>query len=392
MSQQVSERLDNLLRRAVETESIPGAIVLLRQHDRVVHHAAYGVNDRQSRVTLQPDSVVWLASMTKPIVAAAILMLREEGKLRLQDPLSRFIPEFALPRMVRVWRAPEGKPSGTLPAVAPSAQPQDDPPHDLVPASREITLFDLLTHTSGLQTITIPNRAVPVTVPGDTLATRIPKLASVPLDFQPGTQWAYSNAVGFDVLGRIVEIVSGVELPAFLEQRVFTPLGMRDTGFGLLDSHPRAVPADPRFAVSPAMAGKGYHSGAAGLWGTLADYGAFAEMLRHGGKLNGVRLLMPQSVEQLTCNQVAALFPGLNGRRAADGFGFGLSVACILDPQRAGVGLPAGSFGWDGVGTRRFWVCPQGELVLTMHVPHIGVQAEVEQLCGELTVNGLSSR
>jgi CubicO group peptidase (beta-lactamase class C family) len=386
MAQTVAERIDTSIRRAVDAESIPGAIVLLRQRESVVHHAAYGVSDRFGKAPLQADSVMWLASLTKPLVAAAILMLWDEGRLQLHDPLSRFISTFSQPRMVRVWHAREGVAQGTLPAVAPvpGAAPQD-PPHDLSPASRELTLFDLLTHTSGLQTITIPNSKVPPTAPTDTLASRVPTLGAVPLDFQPGTRWAYSNAVAYDVLAHVVERVSGLELADFLQQRLFTPLGMKDTGFGMLGKHARAVPVDPRFAASPAMAGERYHSGAAGLWGTAADYATFAEMLRSGGQLRGVRILSSRSVEQMTCNQVGDLFPGLNGRRAAPGFGFGLGVAVVLDPQRAGTGLPAGSFGWDGVGTRRFWASPESEMVLVMYVPDMKLQAEIENLCGELT-------
>jgi CubicO group peptidase (beta-lactamase class C family) len=386
MAQSLTDRIDTLIHRAVDTEAIPGAIVLVRQRGHVLHHSAYGVNDRAGKAPLHPDSVMWLASLTKPMVAAAILMLWEEGRLQLHDPLSRFISSFSQPRMVRVWRTPEGAAKGALPAVAPApgAAPQD-PPHDLVPASRELTLFDLLTHTSGLQTITIPNSKVPPTGPTDTLASRVPTLGAVPLDFQPGTRWAYSNAVGYDVLAYIVERVSGLGIADFLQQRLFAPLGMNDTGFGMLGKHARVVPVDPRFAASPAMAGEPYHSGAAGLWGSAADYATFAEMLRNGGQHNSVRILSSRSVEQMTCNQVGDLFPGLNGRRGAAGFGFGLGVAVVLDAQRAGTGLTAGSFGWDGVGTRRFWTSPETGLVLVMYLPDMKLQAELENLCADLT-------
>lgn len=387
MSQTVAERIDALIRGAVAAESIPGAMVLLRQAGRVVYQGAHGVSDRQVKAPLHPDSVLWLASMTKPIIAAAILQLWEHERLQLGDPVSRFIPEFAKPRMVRVWRTREGAQSDTLPAVAPGDY-LNDPPHDLVPAQREVTLRDLLTHTGGLQTITIPNTKVKPVVAGDTLATRIPTLADVDLDFQPGTRWAYSNAVSFDVLGRVVEVASGLELPEYLRQRVLSPLGMNDTGFGLGRTHPRAIPVDPRFAASPAMAGDGYFSGAAGLWGSLTDYATFAEMLNHGGELRGVRVLARRSVEQLASNHVGDLFPGLNGRGRTGGLGFGLGVACILDAQRSAIGLPAGSVGWDGVGTRRFWACPHGDVALAMYVPDMKLQAEIEKACAGLWSNG----
>lgn len=391
MNQTVAERIDALIRGALEAETIPGAIVLLRHGGRVVYEAAHGVSDRQNKAPLRTDSVLWLASLTKPMIAAAILQLWEQDRLQLRDPISRFIPEFAKPRMVRVWRTREGEPEGTLPAVALSG-PVQDPPHDLTPASREVTLLDLLTHTSGLQTITIPNSKVPPVVAGDTLASRVPALLDVPLDFQPGTRWAYSNAVSYDVLARVVEIASGLELPRYLRERLFHPLGMQDTGFGLLRTHPRALPVDARFAASPAIAGDGYFSGAAGLWGTLGDYATFAEMLNHGGTLRGIRVLSPRSVEQMSCNQVGELFPGLNGRSRAQGLGFGLGVACIVDATRSGIGLPAGSFGWDGVGTRRFWACPDGDFVLSMYVPDMKLQAQIERLSGELFSDGRAPR
>ncbi len=391
MSEAVTERIDALLRRAVETEAIPGAIAWVRQGGRVVYQGAHGVSDRQLRAPLAADSVLWLASLTKPIVASAVLMLRDEGRLRLDDPLSRFIPEFARPRTVRMWKTPEGQPQGTLPAIAPGPG-QADPPHELAPAGRELTVFDLLTHTGGLQTITIPNRRIPPVPPDATLASYIPRLADVPLDFEPGTRWAYSNAVSYEVLGYIVELVSGERLPEFLQKRVFAPLGLHDTGFGLLGKHPRAVPVDPRFAAAPAIAAVSYFSGAAGLWGTLSDYGAFAEMLLRGGESHGVQVLAPGSVQEMTSNQVGELLPGLNGRRPAPGLGFGLGVGCVLDPVRSGIGLPGGSFGWDGIGSRRFWAVPQADLVLAMYVPDPRLQAEVEQLCGELVADAQPRR
>lgn len=372
-----------VVQRSIENGTISGALLAVRHRGRLVHHEAQGVADRATQAPLHPASVLWLASLTKPLIAAALLSLREQGKLELSDPVSRFIPEFAAPREVRVFEAAGGTPPAAVPAVA---QRPDivavDPPHQLVPAERELTLRDLLTHTSGLQTITIPNSKLPVIGPEDDLGTYVPRLAKVPLDFQPGTRWAYSNAAGFDVLARVVEVVAGQSLPSVLQQRIFEPLAMTDTGFGLAD-HPNGLAIDPRFRASPAIGGTRYFSGAAGLWGSSDDYTRFGEMLRNGGlagsQAGGARVLSAQSVELMTRDHVGTLFPGLNGRRRSGGLGFGLSVATVVDPAASGIALAKGAFGWDGVGTRRFWVSPSQELAFFMYVPDASVQVQVEQ-------------
>jgi CubicO group peptidase (beta-lactamase class C family) len=300
--------------------------------------------------------------MTKPIIAAAVLMMMEEEKLDLRDPVSRFIPEFREPRAVRVFEP------GTLDA-AKSRPFRHEPPQRLVAAERELTVVDLLTHTAGLQSVGVPNDAIPAIGNGDTVADWVPRLARVPLDFEPGTQWAYSNTVGFEVLAHIVERLCGLPLDRFLSERLFEPLGMVDSGFGMHLARPdQAVPLDRRLAGNPCVAGTTYFSGSGGLWMTAADYGRFAQMLANGGELKGRRVLSADSVALMASNHTKGLFTGWRGIEGR-GAQMGLSVLVVHDPAAAGVALPEGSYGWDGFGTRRFWVIPQAEAVIVMLMP-----------------------
>jgi CubicO group peptidase (beta-lactamase class C family) len=227
-----------------------------------------------------------------------------------------------------------------------------------VSASREITIRDLLTHTSGLVSgglgasvaETLAARA-----PADTLATYIPKLSAVPLDFQPGTLWRYSGLAGFDTLGRIVEVVSGQPYDQFLKQRVFEPLGMKDTGFSPTgEAASRVVTVYQRGANGLELAenpnrlvSSVYFSGAGGLLSTAADYLQFAQMLVNGGQLNGRRLLGSKTVELMTANHTGDMVNGQFGRPAR-GIGFGLSVQTVLDPVAADLRVGPGTFGWAG--------------------------------------------
>jgi CubicO group peptidase (beta-lactamase class C family) len=240
----------------------------------------------------------------------------------------------------------------------------------------------LLTHTSGLQSVGVPNEAIPPIGSGDTVADWVSKLGDVPLDFEPGTRWAYSNGVAFEVLARIVESVSGLPLKEFLRRRIFEPLGMRDSGFGMQAVRPeQAVPVDRKVTAHPCVLGTTYHSGSGGLWTTATDYWRFAQMLANGGTFSGRRLLDRESVTLMASDQTNGLFRGWRGIDGA-GAQMGLSVLVVLDSRAAGVSVPAGSFGWDGVGTHRFWAMPQQNAVIVMLLPSgnaVPVQRTIEQ-------------
>src|SRR6516165_2087572 len=225
-------RIHDAIAKHIEAKDVSGAVTLVARRGRIVHFEAQGLADIDGKKPMMKDSIFRLASMSKPITAVAVLMMMEEGKIRLSDRVSTFIPKFKTMK-VAVAKGTTDKPV-QMPAFGRGGPPSAPPEFDLVPAAREITVHDLLTHTSGLMSGgvsgTVQAMAAP-RGPNDTLANYIPKLAQTPLDFQPGTLWRYSGLYGFDVLARIVEITSGMPYDQFLQQRLFTPLGMKDTGF-----------------------------------------------------------------------------------------------------------------------------------------------------------------
>ncbi len=353
-------RIEEIVQAHIARGDVTGGVVLVAQRGERLYHEAFGVARVRTRAqALDPESIFWSASMTKPVVAAAVLMLAEKRKLDLHDPVSHFIEAFRAPRQVRLFEP------GVLDAA--KSQPlREAPRHRLVIADRELTVLDLLTHTAGLQSVGMPNEAIPAIRDGDTLATWVPKLAHAPLDFQPGTQWAYSNTVGFEVLAHIVELASGLPLDRFLRERLFEPLGMRDTGFGIGLARPgRAVPLDRRLAENPCVLGTTYFCGSGGLWTTAVDYSRFAQALAQSGELDGRRVLGRESVELLASDHTQGLFTGWRGIEGR-GAQMGLSVLVVLDSAAAGVALPPGSYGWDGFGNRRFWVVPEADAVIVM--------------------------
>jgi CubicO group peptidase (beta-lactamase class C family) len=314
--------------------------------------------------------------MTKPITSVALLMLHERGGVGLGDPVHRFIPEWENLRVYRYGRYP----------------------HFVTePAARPMTVRDLLVHTSGLSyqimersPIDDAYRQVGIGGPACTLRDMIEQLARLPLEFSPGTRWGYSNAT--DVLGYLVERISGQRFDDYLRTQIFEPLGMTDTHF--------TVPADkiPRFAAnyqrlpgsteatlmddptdSPFTRPRTFLSGGGGLVSTATDYFRFAEMLRRGGELHGKRLLGPRTVAYMTRNHLpdnrdlaSLAMPGTFSETRYDGVGFGLGVSVVVDPVRLQIATSAGEYGWGGLASTAFWVNPADDLIfifLTQLVP-----------------------
>ena len=224
------QRVHEAVARHIEAKDVSGAVTLVARRGKIVEFEAQGLADIESKKPMMKDSIFRLASMSKPITAVAVMMMVEEGKIRLTDRVSAFIPEF---KNMKVAVAKGTTNPVQMPAFGRGGPPAPPPEFDLVPAAREITVKDLLTHTSGLMSGGVSGaeqaKLAPRS-PNDTLANYIPKLAQTPLDFQPGTLWRYSGLYGFDVLARIVEIASGQPYDQFLKQRLFDPLGMKDTG------------------------------------------------------------------------------------------------------------------------------------------------------------------
>ena len=363
MSSERLKRIDDIMQRHIDEGRITGAVTAVARRGRLVHYEAHGFADPLAKTPMPKDAIFRMASSSKPVTGVAILMLVEEGRVRLIDPVSRYIPEFknmkvAIPKQ------------GQTEAEARRGNGNERPDVDLVAANREITIEDLLTHTSGLQSGGLGNAVMTVRRDNsETLATYVPKLAAAPLDFQPGTKWSYSPLAGIDVLGRIVEIVSGLTFDEFLRRRLFEPLDMRDTFF--------VVPGDKRSRLLSLYRRENgtwkpqpnasfldtttYFSGAGGLYSTARDYIRFEQMLVNGGVLDGKRVLSPKTVGLMSMNHVGDLYRGL--RSNDRGMGFGLSVYVTLNEADAPRWRTAGSFGWAGAFGTITWSDPQEELI-----------------------------
>ncbi len=353
-------RVHELVERAIAAGEISGAVTLVARNGQVAYLEAQGVADLQTKRAMTPETMFRLASMSKPVAAVAILMLAEEGKVRLNDPVSKFIPGYAnLEVGVR-------KPAPTGPGAANQANAPVE--YYRVPAERQITVLDLLTHTSGLMSGPMGNTVAnaPFGKRHDLGLKWTEELAGSPLEFQPGTRWAYSAVGGFDALAHIVEIAAKQEYAEFLRERLFGPLGMRDVTFWpSTEQRSRLATVYQRrdgtlvAADNPdSMSGEKYHGGGGGLMATAETYAQFAMMLANGGELNGARILSPRTVELMGSAFIPSTLPG----RAA-GEGYGLGVRAITDAPAAKTWLSEGSFGWSGVYGTHFWADPKENLV-----------------------------
>ena len=349
------QRVHEAVARHIEAKDVSGAVTLVARRGKIVEFEAQGLADIESKKPMMKDSIFRLASMSKPITAVAVMMMVEEGKVRLTDRVSAFIPEF---KNMKVAVAKGTTNPVQMPAFGRGGPPAPAPEFDLVPAAREITVKDLLTHTSGLMSGGVSGaeqaKLAPRS-PNDTLANYIPKLAQTPLDFQPGTLWRYSGLYGFDVLARIVEIASGQPYDQFLKQRLFDPLGMKDTGFAptpertarlatVYQRTPNGLVPAPN--ANQLISGT-YFSASGGLMSTAEDYLQFAQMLVNGGQINGKRFLGPKTVELMTANHTGDMVNGQFGR-PAHGMGFALGVQVVLDPVAADLRVSPGTYGWAG--------------------------------------------
>jgi len=361
------------VQKHIDSPVLSGAVTAVARHNCLAWYEAQGLRDVETRASLRTDDIFRLASSTKPVTAVCILMLMDAGKLSIDDRVSRFIPTFRNPKVAQL---PEGAVKQPVDYFTKREELQKHV--KFVPASREITLKELLTHTAGLSSIfsltTFPEVKIERTM---TLAERIPKLGALPLDFEPGSRWAYSPLDGFDVLGHIVEIVSGMPLDVFMKRRIFDPLGMVDTGFHMSAAQrERLVPLYQRekdgWKPRVDLIGAGdpdtkYLFAAGGLVSTARDYLLFQQMLLNRGELNGRRLLSAEAVTLMSTNHVGALFEQtpLMGRR---GWGFGLGVGIVVDPVAAGVSRGRGSFGWDGAYGTDGWVDRENDLAVSYFV------------------------
>ena len=379
------QRITAMIERRIAAGDIAGAVTIVGRRGKVAYHVARGVTDIQSKQPMSTRSMFRIASMTKPVISVAVMMLIEEGRLHLNDPVSRYIPEF---RDAKVAVAQASGARG-------SDGGADAPQFYTVPANRAVTIKDLLTHVSGLGSGPMGNSDIAKVArkDGETLAEYIPRLGSTALEFQPGSRWTYSPGAGFETLGRIIEIASGTALDQFLRTRIFDPLGLPDITFWPNDAQwPRVASVYAREAKgltrtempNDTMSRNVYFRGSGGLYSTAEDYVAFGLMLANRGALNGKRLISRKSVEMLGAVHVPDTLPG---RPAGEGYGLGVRV--VTDHAARGTLLSDGTYGWSGAQGTHFFVDPKEELVgiLMVQTSNGELQREFEDLVAQAIID-----
>ena len=373
MSTERLNRIDAAMQRHIDAGDIQGAVTAVARRGKVVHFKAHGLMDVEAERPMAEDAMFIMMSSTKPILGVAAMMMIEEGLIRPNDPVSQYIPEFA-DMQVAVLADPADEDISPFPA---DLDRENLPAHRLVPAQTEITIQHLLTHTSGLASGGLGS-AVSESAERSTLASYIPTLGTMPLDFQPGSRWSYSGGTGLDVVARIIEIVSGTPYDEFVQTRIFDPLEMTDTHYNVPPSKaPRRVVIHDR-DLSRWLGETAYFSGSYGLSSTAKDYLHFEQMLANGGELFGRRLLGSRSVAMMGSNHLGDLYRGFT--QTAKGQGFGYTVSVVLDPIAADSRRSAGAFGWGGAFGTRSWTDPAEELtgVIMLQQPYGAAQYDFE--------------
>ncbi len=343
------------LQELVAEEKIAGGVVLVARNGKVALHQARGFRDIKTGEKMQKDTIFRIYSMTKPITTTAVMMLIEEGKLSLSDPVAKHLPSL-----------------GKLKVFDPSGNHR--------PAAKQMSVADLMRHTSGLSygfiggPVAKQYKSQRVLDRGSSLEQMVEKLSTIPLQAEPGGSWLYS--VSIDVLGRIVEVISGQSFGEFVHKRIFLPLGMKDTGFyvpknksgRLASQHSRnstgkLIVSEPS-QLSPFQNKPVHESGGGGLCSTAHDYFRFCQMILNGGELDGKRLLSKTTVSLMTRNQLPPSIPniGIGDNRKGIGFGYGFAVRKAESDW--GFGGRSGEFGWGGAASTHFWISPQDKLIV----------------------------
>ena len=359
------QKIDELAREYIDAGRIPGAVVGVTRRGKVVYMEAHGVRDEATQEPMRKDAMFHMASSTKPVLGVAAMIVIEEGLMDPADPVEKHIPEF---KGIQVAVANESAAKKIAKSKSKDQlKKQKGFDYELVDANRPVTVHDLLTHTAGLHTGGVGTAVSKLERPGasDTLASWIPRVAAGPLDFQPGTRWAYSGTVGLDVVARIVEIVSGTPFNEFVQTRILDPLDMKDTHWIVPQDKRVRMPVIPN-DKGPWIKSADYFSGSIGLVSTARDYMHFEQMLANKGTLFGHRLLEPESVALMSANHVGNLFN--ETEKGGSGRGFGYTVGITVDPDQAGDGRTAGAFGWGGVVGTTSWTAPAEELTVVYMV------------------------
>jgi CubicO group peptidase (beta-lactamase class C family) len=363
MSSERLKRIDANMSEWMATGKLNGAVALIIRNGKIVYHKAFGYDDLEKTRPMKTDMIFRIASQTKAITSAAAMILYEEGKFLLDDAVSKYIPEFSKPVVLDKFN-------------------EADSTYTTIPAKKEITIRELLTHTSGIGYAQIGSKEANAiydkagvtsgigVANGLVLATDMKKLAKLPLMHQPGEKWTYG--LNTDVLGYLVEVVSGQSLNEFFRKRIFDPLGMNDTYFFLPSSKynrlvqlyrevdgkltlPKEIEQNGKFIVDyPKLPGT-YYSGGAGLSSTPLDYAIFLQMLLNGGEYNGKRVLSRNVVRMMTMNQIGDLSLGTNK--------FGLGFGITTERGSSLLPTPEGVFDWGGAFSTTYWADPQEKLI-----------------------------
>ena len=364
-------RLDSAMSDWVKNKWVNGSVALIARKGKIVFYKAYGYNDVDTKSPLAKNGVFRIASQTKALTVVATMMLWEEGKFSLDDPVSKFIPTFANQKVLASFSF-------------------KDTSYTTVPAKRAITIRDLLTHTSGLG---YPGIGTPaemaiyaknyltggVGVNGETLGAAMSRLGTLPLFFQPGEQWKYG--LNMDLLGYLIEKWSGMSLEDFFEKRICQPLGMKDTWFNLPaekgsrlvnffigDSttiKKQATTFGGALDMNYPLKRTNYFSGGGGLVSTVYDYAIFLQMLLNEGEYNGVRLLSRNTVRMMTMNQIGDLHPTIGDHADENKFGFGFFITSEAGSRFTP--SQAGTYSWGGVFSTSYWVDPKEDMVVLIY-------------------------
>jgi CubicO group peptidase (beta-lactamase class C family) len=360
-------RLEKVMNEYVDNQWVNGCVAMIVRNGQVAYYKAFGYEDINAKKPMQKDAIFRIASQTKAITSVAVMMLYEEGKFMLDDPISQYIPEFSKPKVLDKFNAA-------------------DTSYTTVPAKREITIRDLLTHTSGIGYAQIGSAQANaiyykagvvggIGVDNIVLGDKMKVLGGLPLFHQPGEKWTYG--LNTDLLGYLVEVVSGMSLDQFFRQRIFEPLGMKDTYFYLpKEKYNRLVPLymdDPqtkKAVKAPAVVKLNgslnpdfpktegtYFSGGGGLSSTIYDYAIFLQMMLNGGTYNGKRILSRNTVRMMTMNQLGDMGMGWGPNK------FGLGFGVVTEKGSAVLPVNEGTYDWGGMFATTYWVDPKENLV-----------------------------
>lgn len=384
MSSERLERINPVLQGYVDDGHLAGAVSMVARHGKIVHFEKFGTLNMETSQPIELDSIFRIYSMSKPITTVAAMQLYEQGKFQLNDPVEKYLPEF---KNILVLTE-DGK---------------------LEKQNRPFTIQMLMSHTAGLTYGVFGNTPVDQQyrkaniLNNKDIAEMVTELGKIPLQYQPGTRWHYSVSV--DVLGRLVEVISGQSFDQYLEDHIFTPLGMDDTFFEVpadklsrFGTNHRYNPQTQKLEISDYPATSQFandvtfFSGGGGLLSTTEDYMKFSQMMLNGGEFNGARIISRKTVDFMSQNHLNGIFANRSGENGQNrpGAGFGLGFGVIVDPPQSGVISSKGEYYWGGAAGTIFWIDPVEDLISIVMIQHMNVQVPLRNTFKALTYGAIT--